>query len=72
MTYWVWMLWVCRPNTVLIPRKKIFQRDYCSLGPSQLQDVNNQSLVQCYSTNVLVNGNDNETTDDTTIGLLIG
>ena len=55
---------------ILIPRKKIFQRDYCSLGPSQLQDVNNQSLVQCYSTNVLVNGNDNETTDDTTIKLL--
>ena len=55
---------------ILIPRKKRFQRDYCSLGPSQLQDVNNQSLVQCYLTNVLVNGNDNETTDDTTIGLL--
>ena len=40
------------------------------MGPSQLRDVNNQSLVQCYSTNVLVNGNNNETTDDTTIKLL--
>jgi len=55
---------------ILIPKKKIFQRDYHSLGPSQLQDVNNQSPVQCYLTNVLVNGNDNETTDDTTIKLL--
>ena len=40
------------------------------MGPSQLQDVNNQSPVQCYLTNVLVNSNDNETTDDTTIKLL--
>ena len=32
--------------------------------------MNNQSLVQCYLTNALVNSNDNETTDDTTIKLL--